>query len=379
MRGYTVVGQDSAAAELFFPSSTGELDKVSVYLVQNETNAPTGDVIASIQTVATTVDPETEWGYAEPSGTKLAQGSTSVDGHVSTDGSFSWMDIPLSQPALVEANQSLALILETTSGSSEYTWGAGLEFGNCGGHCVNPAQIHQNGTWSSLLWADNFFFKTYVDASTTTPPASDTPPPKTTITGGPAEGSIVNSAEDSFSFTSDESGSSFRCKLDTESECTSPKSYTDLSEGPHTFYVRAIDPAGNLDSTPASRTWTVDTTAPKVDTLEAISVTRSRVPLRKTDFMATFSEKMDTTTLTTSTFKLFKCSSAKDTACTTQIDASVKANSDGLSATLNPYGTTSTLLAKNTRYKVVVTTGAKDLAGNALAQEKSSYFNIGSS
>jgi hypothetical protein len=46
---------------------------------------------------------------------------------------------------------------------------------------------------------------------------------------------------------------------------------------------------------------------------------------------------------------------------------------------LNPYGTDSTLLAKNTKYKTVVTTGAKDLADNALAQEKVSYFTTGSS
>jgi hypothetical protein len=39
-----------------------------------------------------------------------------------------------------------------------------------------------------------------------------------------------------------------------------------------------------------------------------------------------------------------------------------------LRATLNPHGTSSTLLAARTRYKAVVTTGAKDLAGNALDQ-----------
>ena len=37
----------------------------------------------------------------------------------------------------------------------------------------------------------------------------------------------------------------------------SPKAYTGLAPGSHTFEVRATDPAGNVDPTPATRTWTV--------------------------------------------------------------------------------------------------------------------------
>ena len=44
--------------------------------------------------------------------------------------------------------------------------------------------------------------------------------------------------------------------------CTSPKAYTGLSAATHTFEVRATDAAGNVDPTPASRTWTVSATAP---------------------------------------------------------------------------------------------------------------------
>ncbi len=41
---------------------------------------------------------------------------------------------------------------------------------------------------------------------------------------------------------------------------------------------------------------------------------------------------------------------------------------DDLSATLDPFGTSSTLLEGNTEYKGVVTMGGKDLAGNHLYQ-----------
>ena len=123
-----------------------------------------------------------------------------------------------------------------------------------------------------------------------------------------------------------------------------------------------------------------DTTPPTVKGLVATNRSSTGVPLRKTNFKATFSEKMDTTILNKSTFKLFKCPTTTSTKCTTQVtNVTVTPSADGLSATLNPFGKSSTLLAKNTRYKAVVTTGAEDLAGNSLGTIKVSYFKTGSS
>jgi hypothetical protein len=96
------------------------------------------------------------------------------------------------------------------------------------------------------------------------PPPPDTTPPDTMIIGGPSGTTTSTSA--SFTFSSDEAGSTFECALDggSFSTCSSPKEYSGLSTGPHTFDVRATDLAGNTDQTPASRSWTIaaDTTPP---------------------------------------------------------------------------------------------------------------------
>jgi hypothetical protein len=93
------------------------------------------------------------------------------------------------------------------------------------------------------------------------PPPSDTAAPDTSITAGPAEGSSTTSNSASFSFDgSDDVGvTGYECKLDGSawSGCSSPKAYSSLSTASHTFSVRAKDAAGNVDPSPASRTWTV--------------------------------------------------------------------------------------------------------------------------
>ena len=88
-------------------------------------------------------------------------------------------------------------------------------------------------------------------------PPADTTPPQTTLTSAPAGTTTARTA--SVSFTSNESGSSFSCKLDAGAwaACTSPKAFSDLTVGTHTVQVRAADAAGNVDPTPASATWEV--------------------------------------------------------------------------------------------------------------------------
>jgi hypothetical protein len=102
----------------------------------------------------------------------------------------------------------------------------------------------------------------------------DTTPPETYITSGlghisPGEAGITDSTSATFEFHSNEQGSTFKCQLSKDdavvqawADCTSPKSYSNLSraeqwETLYEFEVRATDPAGNVDPTPARRYWFV--------------------------------------------------------------------------------------------------------------------------
>jgi hypothetical protein len=114
------------------------------------------------------------------------------------------------------------------------------------------------GSWRLKLRRDNTHFVTLPVF------AVDVTAPHTTITGGPIGATGLTHA--TFQFGSSESGSTFQCRLDGSAweGCASPTSYTGLSEGQHTFDVRATDRAGNVEAPPVSRTWTVDTSLPSV-------------------------------------------------------------------------------------------------------------------
>jgi Ca2+-binding RTX toxin-like protein len=90
----------------------------------------------------------------------------------------------------------------------------------------------------------------------------DTAAPDTAITAQPTDPTSDNTP--SFSFTSTETGGSFEYQVDgggfvsgASGDVLGP-----LAEGAHTFQVRAIDAAGNVDPTPASYAWTIDATPP---------------------------------------------------------------------------------------------------------------------
>jgi hypothetical protein len=81
--------------------------------------------------------------------------------------------------------------------------------------------------------------------------------PNTTITSGPAANSSTRTAV--FTMTSNEAPALFDCRIDggAYAPCASPTTYTNLVDGLHIVDIRARDAAGNVDPTPAQRTWTV--------------------------------------------------------------------------------------------------------------------------
>jgi Ca2+-binding RTX toxin-like protein len=193
------------------------------------------------------------------------------------------------------------------------------------------------------------------------------PPLETTITSMTME-PWEASTKTTFRFSSNDVNATFECKLDggTFEVCTLPKEYPGLIEGStHTFEVRAVDPAGNTDPTPARRTWTVDTTPPMVSSTNPVNNATGIAPTAVVD--AFFSEAMDRSTLTTGTFTLTKQGSS------TPVSARVEYFSGINKALLTP----SSVLEANTTYTATVKGGlggVKDLAGYALAQDFSWTF-----
>jgi len=88
-----------------------------------------------------------------------------------------------------------------------------------------------------------------------------TAPPTPSITSSPTNPSNQTSA--SFSFSDTQAGVSFLCQLDGSgfNSCTSPATYSSLSQGSHTFSVKAQDAANNQSGV-ASYAWVINTAAP---------------------------------------------------------------------------------------------------------------------
>ncbi len=94
--------------------------------------------------------------------------------------------------------------------------------------------------------------------------APDCIPPETLIDAGPP--ALTRDSTATIAFSS-EPGATFTCSLDGAgfAPCDPPKVLSGLGDGQHTFAVRATDAADNTDPSPATRTWTVDTTPPDTE------------------------------------------------------------------------------------------------------------------
>jgi Bacterial Ig-like domain len=195
---------------------------------------------------------------------------------------------------------------------------------------------------------------------------TETVAPETVIDSGPSGPTADNTPTFTFSGSDNvtpPSGLLYSYKVDNGEwspfQAATSATTSVLTDGDHTFFVKSKDAAGNEDATPAQRSFAVDTVNPRVmSTVPASNATRIAPGA---DVSATFSEAMMGSSLNPTTFKLFRAGT------TTAIGAVVSYESTTNRAILNPNAN----LRLGTKYKAVVTTGAKDLVGNQLDQNSS--------
>ena len=170
-------------------------------------------------------------------------------------------------PPLFTSSKSISFTFSSNEAGSFECW---LDAGGWD-QCNNPKSI------SDLAEGPHAFRVRAIDQAEnadSTPDSHawtvDTTSPTTTITGSPPVLTFGTSI--TVTFASNEA-SSFECWLDAGewAQCTSPKPYFGLADGPHTFQVRAVDQAGNVDPTPDSYAWNVDSTVDTIDPTTAIT------------------------------------------------------------------------------------------------------------
>jgi hypothetical protein len=153
-----------------------------------------------------------------------------------------------------------AFLFRAPRSSFEYQWL--MDGGEIGGETAPTFTPTEPGTYACRVTASNQAGSSPQTSADVTVPAPQ--PPQTQVDSGPS--GRTNDPTPTFTFSSPDTGASFQCKLDSGSysACSSPKSTQHLTDGPHTFYVRAKDSSANVDPTPASRSFTVRTAAVRV-------------------------------------------------------------------------------------------------------------------
>jgi hypothetical protein len=111
-------------------------------------------------------------------------------------------------------------------------------------------------------------------------PIEDTTPPTTKIEEAPADGRHLSRSTVTFEWSGSDNVTnpenlkfSYRFDLDSFTEFAQKNRLTDfeLSEGPHTFELRAQDEAGHVDRTPETVSFFIDSTAPTLTLVSSLS------------------------------------------------------------------------------------------------------------
>ncbi len=145
--------------------------------------------------------------------------------------------------------------------------GAAASFGACSGSGTHSVSNRPDGSYVFTVRAtDNGGLATTSAARTF---AIDATPPETTVTSGPADGSSSTDTTAVFGFSANQAASTFQCRVYPAAltppafgGCSAGAGHTatGFAPGTYSFEVRATDPYGNTDASPAKRTFTV--TAP---------------------------------------------------------------------------------------------------------------------
>jgi hypothetical protein len=177
------------------------------------------------------------------------------------------------QPPLL--SNSTTAIFEFSSPDATATFQCSLN-GSAPQPCTSPV------TYTGLADATRTLLIQAVDPAGNVDPLAkpitwtvDTTPPNTVLA---SPGNIVGDRSPAFSFSSGDPTATFQCSFDEApfAACTSPDLVAVSHSGPHTFRVRAVDPAGNVDPTPSVYSWTSDLTPPKQPEVSIFAAPRAK-------------------------------------------------------------------------------------------------------
>lgn len=113
----------------------------------------------------------------------------------------------------------------------------------------------------------------------------DTTAPDTALISSTVnQGTQTSLTSITLSFNSNELNTHFICQLDNMEyqPCSSPLSYSGLSDGSHIINIMAVDVAGNTDPTPVTISWVIDTTPLVLSGISITNVMRNSVVLNWT-------------------------------------------------------------------------------------------------
>jgi hypothetical protein len=145
-------------------------------------------------------------------------------------------------------------------------------------------------------------------------------------------------------------------------------SLSGVAQGAHTYTATAEDAVNNTSDRSNALKITVDGTAPTVDSTSPVSGERG-VP-RGASVTATFSDRMDESTLTAQNLKLVNVATGKRVN-----NVALRYDDATRTLTMDPFGSSATLLARSAKYKVTIATGAKNRAGISLDQSPGTSGN----